>query len=463
MLAALVPLALLACQPAPSEPRAGGKNVCEAGKQKLMSLLERLPEQGLGAAIGVELPEASLGGALGGGPILEISRAGVLLEGRPVSGPTDSERAEHLKEALEELVAHAPAESSHSATIYVAASAETNVRTLRKYLTAVPESFELRLLFGAPSLGVETESERSAQELATRLLAEREPIERRKIATAGYRALADCEAIQQAVESVATMPENERWPRLRAALLEAVRSCACDTMQTASLEHLVVAEQRAGSMAFGSIPLSFIRDARCGASMPLRSIAKLLRQIEDFDAEFAGDWQSDALAFDRVVTNERLLNYFCDALPGETLAALQREGATLYWRVAANGPCQGWTFKPLSTGAPMGTWRRQSSRELPGPLALHYWQGAEEIRVYGPASPRSKATDRTRWPCDQNFEMKAVDEHSVTLAEGHWYFSKEACQSAPASEALFGGCVARAASGLVEEPEGEGPPTGKPE
>jgi hypothetical protein len=208
----------------------------------------------------------------------------------------------------------------------------------------------------------------------------------------------------------------------------------------------VAAEQRAGAMAFGSLPISFLRDERCGASMPLRSIQKLLKQVEAFDAEFAGNWQEDALAFDRVLTDERLLNYFCDALPGETLASLQRARASVYWRVAPGAPCEAWQFEPLSPGTPMGNWKRRHPSSAP-PLALHYWQGSEEIRVYGPQTQGSRATDERSWACNQNLKMTGVDAHGITLEKGRWYFSEATCNAGNASEALVPGCVGQLLAG----------------
>jgi hypothetical protein len=72
-----------------------------------------------------------------------------------------------------------------------------------------------------------------------------------------------------------------------------------------------------------------MRDERCGATMPLRSVQRLLEQVEAFDADYAGRYKDDALRFETVVTNDRLLVQFCDALPGETLAALQKAGRAL--------------------------------------------------------------------------------------------------------------------------------------
>jgi hypothetical protein len=257
--------------------------------------------------------------------------------------------------------------------------------------------------------------------------------------------------VQQAVSGVDSLPQKERWPALRSGLGQALPGCRCDELDAYGLKRLIVAEQRAGTMALGSLPLSFVRDARCGASMPLRSMQKLLGQIENFDQEFAGAWREDELSFDKVVTNERLLNYFCDALPGETLAALQRERATVFWKLPG-GACQGWSFEPLSPGAPMGTWRRRDSVSGSGePLAFHYWQGAEQIRVYGPVmNTNSKATDKTRWACETEYEMKSVDATSVTLSRGSWFFSRQSCQQAPAGSALVSSCVADRAGGVAE-------------
>jgi hypothetical protein len=104
--------------------------------------------------------------------------------------------------------------------------------------------------------------------------------------------------------------------------------------------------------------------------MPLRSLARLLEQIEEFDAEFAGRYGDDAIRFETVVTNDRLLVQFCDALPGETLAALEKSRRTVWMRLAS-GACEGFTFEPLSPGAPMGTLRRTQPASA-APLAFHY-------------------------------------------------------------------------------------------
>src|SRR5690606_7176230 len=153
------------------------------------------------------------------------------------------------------------------------------------------------------------------------------PEARAALARDGYGQFARCDAFARAVASVEGKPQDRRWPELRSALLDAVPRCDCRELDAESLKQLVVAEQRAGTMQLATLPASFLRDVRCGASRPLRSVQKLIRQIEAFDQEFSGSFGRDEVRFEEVVTNERLLNVFCDALPGETLASLQRARA----------------------------------------------------------------------------------------------------------------------------------------
>lgn len=440
-------LVALGCSARSRAPHAGGEagTDCETGRQELVSLLKRLPDRAVASSVQVPLPEAALGGALGSGPVLEVDHAFAKLDGKALTGTTTGERAASLGRLVPTLTDQLSKTASNASTrgaltLYVAAAGDVDVRTLRQYLEVLPPTIELRLLFTAPSLAVSSDAEQDAHELAARLLAERDPSARRELARQGYRRFADCEGVHQAVDAADEAGSDERWPKLRSGLLQAVQQCSCDSLDAGSLKHLVAAEQRAGAMAFGSLPLSFLRDRRCEASMPLRSMQKLLKQVEDFDAEFAGDWQNDALSFERVITDERLLNYFCDALPGETLAALQRAKKTVYWRVSASAKCEGWRFKPLSPGTPMGTWQRSETTEK-APLALHYWQGAEEIRLYGPQVGDSKPTDKGPWQCDQNLRMTGVDAQGITLEQGRWYFEETDCSNAPPTLGLLPGCV----------------------
>lgn len=454
---------VFACSPRPNEPRTAGATPesCEQQRQELIALLEHLPERAVAGAVHVELPKATLGGNVGTGAVLEVDARAAWLDGEPLVGESHAARAVRLEgslaEALDEHAGHARApqsstEPGHRPTLYIAGAAGLDVQTLRTYLRAVPETVALRLLFDAPTLPVSSDTERGGRDLATRLLGERDPSKRREIARRGYETFAECSNVHEAVRAADSVAEDDRWPLLRTRLLEATRVCSCESLDSGSLKHLVAAEQRAGAMAFGSLPLSFLRDERCGASMPLRSLQKLLTQVEAFDAEFAGDWQHDALAFDRVVTDERLLGYFCDALPGETLAALQRARASVYWRTVAGMPCEAWQFEPLAPGTPMGTWRRRASSSSP-PLSLHYWQGSEEIRVYGPQLQNSKPTDEKPWECNQNLKMTGVDASGITLEAGRWYFTESACNAANASEGLVPGCVGRLVAGNTSAPE----------
>jgi hypothetical protein len=179
--------------------------------------------------------------------------------------------------------------------------------------------------------------------------------------------------------------------------------------------------------------------------MPLRSVQKLLGQFEGFDAEFSGNFREDALAFEKVLTNERLLVYFCDALPGETLLALQRARATLYWKTGDR--CAAWRFEPIAPGSPLGTWRRAQEGE--GDLAVHYRQAAEQSRVFGPviAAPPSRPTDSADWACDQTFVLKGIDGRSIQLEGGRWFYDEATCRKADTGSAVPPGCVATLASG----------------
>jgi hypothetical protein len=363
-----------------------------------------------------------------------------VLDGTLIGGASKDDRLENLRARLAEWSAQIA--TGDKRTIYVAAAPERQVRELRRPLGVLPEGVRVRLLFRAPPTPLPDQRSRTGYELAQEILSERDPARRAALARKGYRSFSKCDAIIDAAAEADGQSPAERWPQLRQGLLSATQSCSCESLRAGDLKHLVVAEQRAGSLALGSIPLTFLKDERCGASMPRRSIQKLLTQIEKFDAEFAGDFQEDGLAFEQVVTNERLLNYFCDALPGETLAALQKARRTLYFRVGATQTCQAWTFSPLAPGSPMGTWKRRGGE----PLALHYWQGAEEIRVFGPAAPGSRPTDDRDWPCDQTLQIDGIDDSSIQLERGRWFFDEASCRKATDPEPL-GGCVGRVASG----------------
>src|SRR5690606_12606357 len=86
----------------------------------------------------------------------------------------------------------------------------------------------------------------------------------------------------------------------------------------------------------------------------------------------------------------------------------------------------------------MGTWRR-----VPGgpPPALHHRQFAEDIRLFGPATPTSKPTDQHPWACRQELELVSVDERSIGFEQGRWFFSEGACNEAGEGAGMPGGCV----------------------
>jgi hypothetical protein len=288
--------------------------------------------------------------------------------------------------------------------------------------------------------------------VAERLLSEVDLPTRHALAREAYRKHARCAPVQHALDGVAAGDPLERWPALRSALLGALPQCACTDLDSDPLREMLLAEQRAGAAAVGAVPVDFMRDERCGATFGMSPVQKVVQQIQAYDEEFSGQYGRASVDFAQVVTNDRLLTYLCPALPGETLAALQRLRHTFFWKVRGIENCQAWQFEPLAPGSPMGTWRRPGSDAGP-PLAIHYWQGAEEIRLYGPPpSADSKPTDDHVWACDQNFRMRGVGPSSIELEHGRWYFDRDACQKASDEEATFPGCIAALAGGPPELP-----------
>jgi hypothetical protein len=426
-----LPLALLACrtQPAFAPPPNDTPQACEARKQSLVDLVGRLPERALGTDFRTELPESTLGEAPGNGPVLELGETTQALDGQAL---------EPAAWALEARKLTAPT------TLYVAARPDVTIRALRAALAPVPRGVTLKLLVRvrAAALPAEAGTPERAQAIAARVLSEHDAALRQSVAEQGYAEFSSCPALADAVGAAAHARPNARWPELHAGLARALPACPCRSFDAGALRAIVTAEQRAGTATLGALPLAFVRDERCDASMGLRSVKRLLEQMERFDAEWAGKITDEELRFEQVITNDRMLVEFCDALPGETLAALERKKATLYWRVPGSSECQAWTFAPLSPGAPLGTWRRAAHGQGPA-VAFHYWQAAEEISVFGPASsdPPSKPSDQREWACKTNYKLVGIDQDSIQLENGRWFFEESACRAAN-DAAAPGGCAA---------------------
>jgi len=399
-----------------------------------------LSEQSVALPTRVELPSSILGAVPGDGPLVEISPTEIAMSGQIANDATLRDRVARFRSWL----GAAPATS----VLYVAAAAETDVQTVRAVVTAVPDTTELRLLVRSPPpvQGAAREVSETARELTSRLLTERDPAARARVEQQGFSELSRCDALAHAVAQTTTVDPASRWKALKPAIVQALPSCDCGALDTAGLRLFVGAERRAGAGSLAWLPLEFIRDERCDAAMPLRSIKKLITQIESFDAEFSGVITDDAMKFGDVVVNDRLRVYFCDALPGETLAAEERARATLF--VKAENGCQAWTFVPLAPGSPFGDFRRPAAAGTP-PLTFHYRQAAEEIRIFGPVDPSSPsfATDDREFPCDETFRITTVDQTAIGLEKGHWFYSEADCTHS--SEPAFGGsgCVATRASG----------------
>jgi hypothetical protein len=447
----------LACAPLVSCERPAAVNEpgpdCEAEKVELVRLVETLPERAMAREIRVKLPSSTLGGGLGPAPILEISEGWVALDGVAIEGTTHEQTIARLQQRLGELpqptepVANPAPEAGTASfdphTLYIAAAADTDVSTLQMYLRALPAATSPKLLFGAPSLA--DDPSLSGNDVAARMFAERDPKKRAALAKEAYAATASCQAVAEVARSVDGVTGEERWPKVRTGMLGALPSCACAELDAENLGSVLLAEQRSSGSAIGSLAIDFLSDDRCPAAMPLRSVQQLLGDVEKFEEEFSGQWQGDALSFEQILTNDRLLVYLCGALPGETLAFLQQARRTIWFKTTQG--CTPLGFAPLSRDAPMGTLRRVT----PGAsgVALHYRQFSEEIRLFGPVpNAESRPTDEGPWACTQDFHMTQVDASSIALESGgRWFFDEETCRTAPAADQFPAGCVSELVNG----------------
>jgi hypothetical protein len=440
----------LACgssTPAPAAPKSGAAQACEGQRTQLHAFVAADTNPGARVEVRPDLPTALLGGVIGPGHALEITADAVSLDGVALPGQSEAERRNELQRHLERahaaraLQPGAAEAGQHTApALYVALGAQTDLRSVRLWLNAIPAEFRVYLVFRTPTEPVSGADGSVA--ILEQLHTESEPAARKTIAEAGYTRWARCPALLGAVTGIPAGTPSERWPALQTAVLQHLPSCECDQIDAVPLRDLLLAEQRAGAASLGAVPADFLRDERCGAALGLQPLQQVLKYIEAFDQRHSGGYSEDALAFEDVMTNELLLPHVCPALPGETLAALQRERRTFFWKVPGSAHCQAWQFEPLQPGSPMGTWRRlaDSGEE---PLALHYWQGAEEIRLYGPVpGDGSKPTDDRAWACSQDFKMKGVDAASIELETGRWFFEPSACEHAEQQDAEFPGCVA---------------------
>ncbi len=416
---------------------------CDEGKQRLLRVLRLLPAEGRHVEVQASLPIAPLDGVVGAGGLLEIDGERLRLDGSPLDGASKAQRLEALRRALVDR----PPEAGR---LYVAAERSLYVNQLRAVLESVPAGVEPRLVFSSP-LPAQVEQEDWTRDIRLAKTAE----DRKVIAEEAYRAHAKCPAIHAAVAAAADVLPARRWSVLRVALREAIERCDCADLDARGLEQLLIAEQRAGAATLGSIPIAFARDARCGASIPLQSMQWLVDEVTAFDEEFSGAAEGQEVQFETVIDNDRLLNYLCQALPGETVAAVQRARGQLYFRPHAEGapaaPCQAWGFRPLTPISAMGNWTGATAE---GGVRMHYWLGAEEIRVYGPApDASSKATDAREWACAQELGFVGIDQHSVHLEDGsRWYFDEASCEAETDPATAVRGCIARAALGLPIPP-----------
>jgi hypothetical protein len=331
---------------------------CDARKQRLVSFLERLPESSTVASVSVELPSSTLGSPPGSGRTIELSEAGLRIEGGLVpAGEADASFDRFVAAFATEVTAAKERDENARLALYVAAADSVTIGELRRYLVRVPDGVPLRLLVRANARDARLEAEpgtpERAREIAEGLLTELDAARRASLSREGYDTFSNCSAFDDGASKSVELSSAERWPALRRHALATLPGCSCEQFDTLALRVLFAAEQRAGAATLASVPFSFVKDERCGATMPLRSVKTLLAQMEKFDEADSADFENDAVTFDAIITNERLREQFCDALPGETLAALGRARRTVYWKLSGT-ECDAWQFEPMAKGAPKG-------------------------------------------------------------------------------------------------------------
>jgi hypothetical protein len=442
-------LLLTACSGAGARYATGPS--CEERQRQLVSVLQSLPDQTLNSPLSVPLPSATLAGAFGKGPVLEVFEARALFDGHEVVGKTQAERVAALRGLI-------PSTGATNAPLYVAATANVDMRTLQGYLAVLPDAYDPRLAFVRPTAPPEADLESNAVEsksaedapggtaedtlYSEKLLVERDPSARRQIATMGYQEYSECEVLDAAVAAQSATPEVARWPALKRSMLDAVPRCACSDINPDGLRNLLVAEQRAGNVALGSMPAAFLKDVRCKASMPLRTVQQVLADVENFEVEFSGSWDETGVRFEEVVTNERLLNYLCSAMPGELFESISSEFATVYLKTAKAPQCRAYRLEPVARGAVFGTLRATDLTPSATGSSYHYRLGGNDLRVFGPpASSDSRATDEGPWACNKDLKLSGSDADSISVdGGGRFYFTQSACDAAP-PDAQFPGCV----------------------
>lgn len=433
----------------PSSSRGGETpEACERNKAALIEFVAALPERAVASTTRVDLPVSTVGHTPGLGTVVEVSPTEVVVDGAAIAAPTPADRAAKFRDWVKtwaESERPAAEAAKRKPTLYFAVARTVDVQTLRTYLVQVPEGVELRLLVRVPGKAepaAEGATSKEAQEAAVRVLTSPDSDAARTRLTAAYTDLSRCEAVTRAVAPLAQVPSRDRWPALRRALQGALPGCDCNAMDAASLRLLVSAEQRSGAASLAWVPLGYLKDERCGASMPLRSMDKLVRQLEAFEDEFSANFQPDAVTFQQVLENERLRVFFCDALPGETVAALANARAVLYLP-SGSKTCDAWTFTPMAPGSPMGTVQR-----VKGGVSFHYWQAAEDIRFFGPLPPNStsKPTDERDYPCEETLKLTGIDERSIHLGDLQWFYEEATCLRAPEGTNGLSGCIAAQAA-----------------
>jgi len=151
----------LACgssTPPVAAPNTETAQTCESRRTQLHRFVAAETAPGAHMEVRPDLPVALLGGVIGQGHALEVSAGAVSLDGVALPGQTEAARMGELQLRLErEHAARAyPPAAGEAArqkapALYLALSAQTDLRTVRRWLDAIPAEFRVYLVFRTPT------------------------------------------------------------------------------------------------------------------------------------------------------------------------------------------------------------------------------------------------------------------------------------------------------------------------
>jgi hypothetical protein len=127
----------------------------------------------------------------------------------------------------------------------------------------------------------------------------------------------------------------------------------------------------------------------------------------------------------------------------DRFAAAARASSHVFWRIGS--ACQEWTV----TGDASGT----VTRVAPAPsLKFAYRIAHDDLEMHGDPSQGAIGEQSLESSCSERVPLKAVDATEISLGDGAWYRTRDACMNEAALPAP-GPCSAPLATTLVADPD----------